>query len=310
MFNAKKLDSRSESKNRYNDTEKYYVTCQDRITTDTPTTNDWLSIEHKLTATNNKDLNRILVGVLEKHRHVIIKISSLHTLRKEYTIGESLKHIPGFMNFYCFFQCEGNYKEYPKPSTKTLCEGVGTSMNVLIMPYLTLGSVRLHVWKEDIYACLRSCLLQIVASLFQAYEMHGFIHNDMHLDNVLLKKTKRVDSTYTLHGKTVVIPTYGYVISIMDFEQSLQDTLPTKGQGLIFLYKDIQHAIEDLNYASNICIEHMQELTNTLMDLQNIPFRDWDSYATFQRLQSSIKTLRFLPKPTLSFYTDGYLESG
>ena len=93
-------------------------------------------------------------------------------------------------------------------------------------------------------------------------------------------------------------------------EQSLQDTLPTKGQGLIFLYKDIQHAIEDLNYASNICIEHMQELTNTLMDLQNIPFRDWDSYATFQRLQSSIETLRFLPKQTLSFYTDGYLESG
>jgi hypothetical protein len=275
MFHVRKLDSRSESKNRYTDTQTYYISYQGAPA-------PLFSMDVSAT--------EIIVGVLEKYGHAILKRSSQNTLRKEYTIGESLKHIPGFMNAYCCFQCGDT--------------------EIRIMPYLPLGSVRLHVWKEDMYACLRSCLLQIVASLFQAYEMHGFIHNAMHLDNVLLKQTKRIDSIYTLHGKTVVIPTHGYRISIMDFEQSLQDTLPTKGQGLIFLYKDIQHAIEDLNYASNICIEHMQELTNTLMDLQNIPFRDWDSYATFQRLQSSIKTLRFLPKPTLSFYTDGYLESG
>ena len=297
IFNAKKLESRSESKNRYSDTEKYYITCQDRITDRSPTTNDWLTIERKLKDTNNKDLNRILVGLLDKHKDVIIKISSYDTLIKEHKIGELVKDIPGFMKFYCFFQCKGNYKDYPKTSTKALCEGIGTSMNVLVMPYWTMGSLKQHIWNTDNYACLRSCLLQLIASLFQAYETNALIHNDMHLDNVLLKKTRRTDIEYTLNGKKINILSQGCLIAIMDFEQSSQDR---EHHGISLLYKDIRHSIEDLHYSTNISIDNRKELDNYLTDSEKKSYKDWDSYKEFNILAPIIEKLVFKVKPVLS----------
>jgi predicted HAD superfamily phosphohydrolase YqeG len=47
-----------------------------------------------------------------------------------------------------------------------------------------------------------------------AYQNHGFLHNDLHLDNILFKKTKLLEIHYT------DIETNGYKAVIMDFDKS------------------------------------------------------------------------------------------
>lgn len=295
---AKSLESRSDSVNRYRNTNKYYVTCDDRITESSPTTNEWLTVEAKLTDTNNRDLNRILLGELEKRKDVVIKITSVETLFKEYSIGKSLQDIPGFMKFICFFRCKGDYKEYPKKDTKALCDGVGTTMSLLVMPYFRMGSIRKYTWTKDSYESLKSCILQIICSLMEAYELKGVIHNDMHLDNVLIKKTTRETIDYTLYRKSISVPTHGFIISIMDFEQSLYETPETKGSGLPYLYGDLKNMLADLRYRTNVKVENDIDLDIMLTQLQNKNNNIYDAYKLIEPL---VKKIEFGIKPTLSF---------
>lgn len=296
---AKSLYPRSDSINRYTNTNKYYVTaCNDKITESSPNTNEWLTVESKLKDTNNRDLNRILLGELEKRKDVIIKISSVETLYKEYTIGKSLEDIPGFMKFICFFKCKGDYKDYPKKDTKGLCDGVGTTMSVLVMPYFKMGSIRNYNWTKDSYESLKSCIIQIICSLMQAYELKRVIHNDMHLDNVLIKKTTRETIEYTLNGKLISIPTNGLIISIMDFEQSLYERPETKGSGISYLYDDLKHMLADLRYRTNVKVDNDTDLDIMLSELKN---KSVDFYTAYTRIDPLVKKIQFGVKPTLSF---------
>jgi hypothetical protein len=64
-------------------------------------------------------------------------------------------------------------------------------------------------------------LFQICAALTSAQHYFGFVHNDLHTNNVMWCKTDATHMNYRLHkGKeswTVKVPTYGYVIKIIDF---------------------------------------------------------------------------------------------
>ena len=63
-------------------------------------------------------------------------------------------------------------------------------------------------------------------SLAMAYDMMGFIHGDLHLGNVLLKRTKQAEIVYKFGEKSVLLPTMGYKIVIMDFEKSRASPTP------------------------------------------------------------------------------------
>ena len=62
---------------------KYYINCQHKITSDNPNTAEWLEILRQLKPTNFHDTNRVLLGILQKHREVVIKIGESDTLKKE-----------------------------------------------------------------------------------------------------------------------------------------------------------------------------------------------------------------------------------
>lgn len=57
-------------------------------------------------------------------------------------------------------------------------------------------------------------------SSYFAYDKYGFIHNDMHLDNVMMKPTKRISITYQ---DGTEIQTYGFLALLIDFDRSLVD---------------------------------------------------------------------------------------
>jgi ATP-dependent Clp protease ATP-binding subunit ClpA len=66
----------------------------------------------------------------------------------------------------------------------------------------------------------KTIINQIFASLLLAYITFGFIHNDLHVGNILLKKTSKPYFTYKIKNKTIKIQTQGIQIVFFDFDRS------------------------------------------------------------------------------------------
>lgn len=201
---------------------KYLISCQEKITPENPTTKEWLEILKQLKPTNFKDKNKVLLGILEKRKNVVIKISDSDRIFHEYYIGDVLKkhNVPGFIEYICKFQCADKYKKYPDPTSTSLCTGPGDDMKVIVMPYYSHGNLKLYKWKPENYHVLKTSILHVVLSLLQAYETSHIIHNDIHLQNVLIAPTTKKSITYTIEGQAVELPTYGLRTIIMDFENA------------------------------------------------------------------------------------------
>ena len=62
---------------------------------------------------------------------------------------------------------------------------------------------------------------QIVFALAYAQRNYGFTHNDLHGDNVMYVPTKEEFLYYKHNGTCYRIPTYGYLIKIIDFDRAI-----------------------------------------------------------------------------------------
>jgi serine/threonine protein kinase len=181
---------------------------------------------------NNNDIS-ILEAVLEsqdkiKQRHIVVKIGKENrTIEKEFFIGKILEteKIPGFISYICIFEClDDTHKQ--KKTANSICTGQDISENhkkVLIMPYIDGGSVLKFEWKVDMFPTLISTIQQVLMSSFVSFYTCGFIHGDFHLDNIMMKKTKKKEIVYNLINystPSISIPTNGYKIVILDFDSS------------------------------------------------------------------------------------------
>ena len=189
----------------------------------------------------NKNDTTILQSVItdksitQNNRNIVVKIGKINkTIEKEYKIGKKLENekLTGFINYICLFNCYDNtYDKIEEKSKdiKELCTAKKEEENlktVLIMPYINEGSIKTFKWNKDKYNALKSVILQTIMSVFTAYQLCGFVHNDLHLDNILIKKTKKETFNYKFKDdkdkdKMIDIKTYGYKIVIMDFESSM-----------------------------------------------------------------------------------------
>jgi len=62
---------------------------------------------------------------------------------------------------------------------------------------------------------------QVMFALTYAQRVLGFTHNDLHSDNVMYVKTDREFLYYKIDGQTFKVPTYGYIMKIIDFERGI-----------------------------------------------------------------------------------------
>jgi len=62
-------------------------------------------------------------------------------------------------------------------------------------------------------------LSQILFALTFAQRTFGFIHNDLHSNNVMYVSTEKEHLYYKIEGQTFKVPTHGYIIKIIDFER-------------------------------------------------------------------------------------------
>jgi tRNA A-37 threonylcarbamoyl transferase component Bud32 len=65
---------------------------------------------------------------------------------------------------------------------------------------------------------VKSALLQTIAAYITAFSKLGFVHCDLHCNNVLLRKTKKTQVTYG--DGHIQLQTYGILAFVNDFEHS------------------------------------------------------------------------------------------
>lgn len=64
-------------------------------------------------------------------------------------------------------------------------------------------------------------LTQVIFALAYAQRNFGFVHNDLHANNVMYTKTEKDYLYYSLNGIFYKVPTHGYMIKIIDFERAI-----------------------------------------------------------------------------------------
>jgi hypothetical protein len=90
------------------------------------------------------------------------------------------------------------------PVQSTIYEDLCGSIDDLIMK----GSVSDEEWLAILY--------QIIFSLAVAQKEYGFIHNDLHTNNVMWSNTTEPYLYYNVNGTLHKVPTYGKIIKIID----------------------------------------------------------------------------------------------
>tara|TARA_B110001469_G_C9642045_1_gene323119 strand:- start:594 stop:2006 length:1413 start_codon:yes stop_codon:yes gene_type:complete len=64
---------------------------------------------------------------------------------------------------------------------------------------------------------IRSCLFQITFALLYLQKYYKFTHNDLHINNIMYKKTDKTYLYYKFNNKYFRVPTHGYLFSIIDY---------------------------------------------------------------------------------------------
>jgi len=245
-------------------TSKYYIKC------DAIDTANRIEIVKLLQKQKDQD-SRVLLAYLDKNHskvNIVVKMGRENgTIRKEYSISQHLHktNCSGFIKFICIFECyDNNSTDTPLRVSNAhgnryfslinrhkmadlivkrfkICQGTekDTKKEVIIMKYFNEGSVKNHAWSNSNFHILRSILIQTIYSLVVAYHNTGFIHNDLHLDNILIKRTTRTHNTYQIDRRSIEIETNNYTCVIMDFENCFF----TDKSSPIFFWKMIENII-------------------------------------------------------------------
>jgi len=81
---------------------------------------------------------------------------------------------------------------------------------------------------------LKSILFQIYAGIFTMYTILGIRHNDLHLGNIMFKITKKKFIYYELNDIYYRIPTYGFLVKIIDWGRGTYNYNNVSGNNSIF----------------------------------------------------------------------------
>jgi hypothetical protein len=245
MSNASMMYSTSNSNHKNKNSIKYQIDCQKRITPETPETKEWIELTSKIDHSSSD--YKIYIGLLEKKIDIVAKIGN-SVLEREYMIGKELDSLklPTFLKYYCMFHCldhasepthatlpdyqisshlrEGNPKSDLDSirsldnNTKFICKEKGEKIHIIIMPYILEGRIDRWKWERENFDILKNVLKHAAVSLLYAAHTIGFLHNDTHLGNILIKRTRRKTVSYDEFGS---LETKGFIPVFMDYDKSV-----------------------------------------------------------------------------------------
>ena len=68
---------------------------------------------------------------------------------------------------------------------------------------------------------LLSCIFQVTFALAYLQKYYNFTHNDLHINNVMYKKTEKTYMYYKFNNIYYKVPTHGYIFKIIDFGRAI-----------------------------------------------------------------------------------------
>lgn len=230
----------NKNKNSNSNTQKYKIlSCQKSINVNKDSTR-W--IELKGLIKSNLD------AILLKTTKIVIKIGKSDTILKEYKISHLLSNIDGFIKYLCYFSCNNNIDKIIINSS--ICANEGEPIKILFMKKYELGDIRNYNWNLTNFDILIILIKQIFVALFDAFNIYGFLHNDVHFGNFLINKK---DDKYQ--------------VVIMDFENSLFDL--TKNNDLDILYQNYEQILNNLLWELNLVTKNMEIVLNYIKSNKN-----------------------------------------
>ena len=209
--------------------DKYYIDCSHYAEN-----SDSIEVKSLLRYISDKNVS-ILEAVAKdetinsKYRHIVVKIGESNSITKtEYENGETLKNLNGFIKYILVSEIDENIKD------------------VLVMPYIKEGPIEKYNWTSENVDILKNLMIHTVLSMAVAFKSVGFIHRDLHLSNVLLKKINKNEKKEIRYefSKDVIIsvPIMGYKVVIMDFEKGELNT-----NDVYYFWDDLHHALKDID---------------------------------------------------------------
>jgi len=190
------------------------------------------------------DFNAVIIkGLYDNKKDIVLKVGIHNAIKKEYDIYYELKTFPNFIRYYCVFYCNDDILKLIKNeeigNTYNLCKNGTENVGILAMNYYKLGSIGSYDWNKTNLHFLKNLLKHTVFSILYAYSQIGFIHGDLHCDNILLKNKRENEKDYFYKKLSVD----EFEIRIMDFEKSLVN----KNKEFIYLLKDIEKLFNSIS---------------------------------------------------------------
>jgi hypothetical protein len=225
------------NQSRGGQSEKFLLPCKDLQQEP-----EWLNINNHL---SNQQYN-ILLATIDNRLNVVVKYDEPHSIQHEYEIGERAcsNKVPNFIKYLHRFISDDQKR------------------GMLVMPYYHLGNFEDMRWDRMSFHTMICVAKQVVYSLLYAYEKFGFVHGDMHLGNVLIRKTKK---TVVSYGDNITIPTNGSYAIIMDFGRSFVVPEDKRNEQMAWVYEDIYRFLHIIQCSANSDIVMSQSL-NFLRD--------------------------------------------
>ena len=79
----------------------------------------------------------------------------------------------------------------------------------------------LDVIEKINHEVLLSCIFQVTFALAYLQKYYNFTHNDLHINNVMYKKTDKIYIYYKFNNIYYKVPTHGYIFKIIDFGRAI-----------------------------------------------------------------------------------------
>ncbi len=128
-------------------------------------------------------------------------------------------------------------------TTKFICNKKGEYIEYKNLPVYLLATEKAdldidHLYDNNKldYNFIKSIIFQIFSAVVTMYNIFGIKHNDLHLSNVMLIITDKTHLYYKYEDKYFKVPTYGYIVKLIDWGRATYDFNGKKGINEIFSY--------------------------------------------------------------------------
>jgi serine/threonine protein kinase len=190
-------------------------------------TNEWLKpLEPLVTGISTK--GKMMLAKMVNKQKVVVKLTKNVDIKKIKNISGLVNKFYNFPKIYCVFQCAEDETNFDTNYLDTLgfCKNNKTNSDSTD-PIITLEIMKLYKHKLSEYYQklsvndIKIFMKQLVFGLLHAFQANGFIHGDLHIDNILLNLSDTdVQLKYTINKRNYSIDTQIECI-ITDFDRSI-----------------------------------------------------------------------------------------